>query len=125
MAYVMDQSDTGRKIRHFRKKTGLGLRDLAKLAELSPAAISAIERGKNSPTLATMHKILKALNTDFAEFFASPQQMEHEFVFPAEEMASLFDKNRKCTLVFPKREDILFEMSLETINTTKNGNENN
>jgi transcriptional regulator with XRE-family HTH domain len=111
----MQKADYGKKIRFFRKKAGLGLRDLAKLADLSPAAISAIERDRSSPTLATLHKILKALNTDFADFFSSEQTLDHAPVFAHEDMATISDKFRKYTLVFPKREDIQFSISMETI----------
>ncbi|HAL45674.1 MAG: hypothetical protein A2Y12_01695 [Planctomycetes bacterium GWF2_42_9] len=116
----MEQVEHGKKIRFFRKKAGLGLRDLAKSADLSPAAISAIERGRSSPTLATLHKILKALNTDFGEFFASGQTLDNAPVFAHEDMASVSDKFRKYTIVFPKREDIQFEISMETITAFEN-----
>ncbi|MFA6187115.1 MAG: helix-turn-helix domain-containing protein [Phycisphaerae bacterium] len=111
----MQQAEYGKKIRLFRKKAGLGLRNLANLAGLSPAAISAIEHDRSSPTLATLHKILKALNTDFADFFSSYQTLDHTPVFAHEDMTAISDKCRKYTLVFPKREDIQFEISMETI----------
>jgi len=94
---------------------GIGLRQLSSRAELSPAALSAIERGQSSPTLATLHKILSALETDFADFFALRPNPDNEMIFPAGEMNTLKDKNRTYTILFPKRKDIKFEVLLETI----------
>jgi mannose-6-phosphate isomerase-like protein (cupin superfamily) len=82
---------------------------------MSPAAISAIEREKSSPTLATMQKVLKALGTDFAEFFTQAGNFDSEPAFTADQMQELSDSNRTYTIVFPKREDIQFEMFHETI----------
>jgi transcriptional regulator with XRE-family HTH domain len=94
---------------------GIGLRQLSSRAELSPAALSAIERGQSSPTLASLHRILAALKTNFADFFTASSNPGSEMIFPAAEMSTLEDKYRRYTILFPKRKDIKFEVLLETI----------
>lgn len=65
----MEPKDLGRGIRNLRIESGIGLRQLSRMADISPASLTAIEKGQSSPVLATLHKVLKALGTDFAEFF--------------------------------------------------------
>ncbi len=111
----MELKDLGRHLRRLRSRSGIGLRELSVKAELSPAALSAIEREQNSPTLATLQKILAALGTNLADFFASRHDLADDSVFPAAEMHSLEDEFRTCTMLFPKRDDIQVEMVMETI----------
>jgi transcriptional regulator with XRE-family HTH domain len=111
----LEPKDLGKHLRRLRLQMGVGLRQLSSRAELSPAALSAIERGQSSPTLASLHRILAALKTDFADFFTSRPNPGNEMIFPAGEMSTLEDKYRKYTILFPKRKDIKFEAFLETI----------
>ena len=111
----MEPKELGRHLRRLRAQSGIGLRELSAKAELSPAALSAIEREQSSPTLATLHKILAALGTNFADFFASRHDLEDDTVFPAAEMHSLKDEFRTYTMLFPRRDDIQVEMVMETI----------
>ena len=66
----MESTDFGAAIQSLRTQKKVGLRELARRTKMSPASIVAIEKGTSSPNLATLHKILKALGTTFAEFFA-------------------------------------------------------
>jgi transcriptional regulator with XRE-family HTH domain len=111
----VESKDLGRHLRRLRTQSGIGLRELSAKAELSPAALSAIEREQNSPTLATLQKILAALGTSFADFFATRNDLADDSVFPAAEMHSLEDEFRTSTMLFPKRADIQVEMVMETI----------
>ena len=105
----------GREILRFRKTTGLSLREVSRRAELAPASLSAVERGISSPTLATLERILKAMGTDLAEFFASCPETPEAPVFRASDMKPVRDTQREYTLLFPKREDIKFEIVRESI----------
>ena len=111
----MDVADCGRHIVQLRKERGIGLRELSRTAGLSPASLSAIEKGQSSPTLATLHKVLKALETDFAEFFAGAPGMDDSPAFHAADMRTIEDIHRRYVLLFPKRDDLRFEMIHETI----------
>jgi transcriptional regulator with XRE-family HTH domain len=107
--------DLAKAIRLRRMRAGMTLRQLSRSAGIATASLSAIERGESSPTLALLHKIVNALGTDFAEFFAASSVPGDEWVFPAEGMRSVQDKSRKYLFVLPKRKDIKFEMILETL----------
>jgi len=111
----MDLKELGRTIRRLRIEAGIGLRQLARLAGVSPASITAIEKGHSSPTLATLHKVLKALGTDFAEFFAHSPENPQTPVFSSKTMRSVADKHREYIFLLPKRQDMRFEIIHETI----------
>jgi transcriptional regulator with XRE-family HTH domain len=49
--------DLGPKLRALRKRRGLSLRTLAALCGLSANTISLVERGKTSPSVATLHRL--------------------------------------------------------------------
>ena len=59
----------GREIRLYRKKIGLNLAELAKLAGLSTGMLSKIETGNTSPSLGTLQSLSKALNVPITGFF--------------------------------------------------------
>ncbi len=63
--------DVGNTIRNYRVSQNLSLRDLSKISNLSINALSKIERGENSPTVASLHKIASALNVFVSNFFVS------------------------------------------------------
>ncbi len=59
----------GEKLRKLRVERNISQRDLAKLANLSPNAISLIERDETSPSVATLQSLANALNVRMAYFF--------------------------------------------------------
>jgi len=61
--------NVGRKIRHLRKEHQLTIRQLATGCDLSPNAISLIERGEVAPTVATLCKIAYALGVSASSLF--------------------------------------------------------
>ena len=111
----MSGDNFGSTIRQMRLETRIGLRELSRLAEISPASLNAIEKGRSSPTLATLHKILKALGTSFAEFFANSNGPSQTPVFARKQMHSAADKHRQYVFLTPAREDMKFQMVHETI----------
>jgi transcriptional regulator with XRE-family HTH domain/SAM-dependent methyltransferase len=58
-------SAIGKKVAHLRRKRGLTLAGLAELSSVSKASISAIENGKNNPTIDTLWNIAVALGVEF------------------------------------------------------------
>ena len=109
----------GQDIEKLRQKAGISLRELSRRADMSPAALSAIENGLSSPTLATLEKILRGLGTSFASFFTALNAEDNECVFRASNMSSVSDANRTYTLLFPKRDDLKFEIISEIISPTE------
>ena len=110
----MDPVSVGQAIRALRMQKRVGLRELCRNAEISPATLSAIEGGHSSPTLATMHRILRVLGTDFATFFTNNTGPADSPVFRADQMTQISDGQRQCTFLFPRRANIRFTMARET-----------
>lgn len=109
----MNANTYGQDILRLRQRQGISLRELSRRADLSPASLSAIENGKVSPTLITLHKILAALGTSFAAFFTTEQTGRAESVFFSQQMQSIEGKERQYTMLLPKRDDIHVEMIRE------------
>jgi transcriptional regulator with XRE-family HTH domain len=66
--------DIGARIRVCREQRGLSLRALADRCGLSINAISLIERGQNSPTVASLHLLASALGVKITDFLEEPRQ---------------------------------------------------
>jgi len=115
----MDPIEGGKRLKSLRVKAKLGLRELSRKADIAPASLSAIEKGLSSPTLGTLHKVLKALSTDFPTFFAGPSQVNGSPIFRAADMKVAEDAYRKYVFCLPKGKDFRFEILLETIFPTE------
>jgi transcriptional regulator with XRE-family HTH domain len=63
------EPNVGLRIRSFRERQGYSLRAVAERCGLSINAISQIERGENSPTVSTLHRLAMALNVSITDFF--------------------------------------------------------
>ncbi len=66
--------DVGRRIRELRERRGLSLRALAEQSDLSVNAVSLIERGVSSPTVATLHRLAAALGVRIVDLFGPEQE---------------------------------------------------
>ena len=62
--------NVGDRLRKLREMYGLSQRALAKKAGVTNGIISMIEKNSNSPSLATLKKILDAIPIPLSEFFA-------------------------------------------------------
>lgn len=71
--------DIGQRIRALREQRELSLRALSEECGLSFNAISRIERGENSPTVSTLHRLATALGVPITSFFR--QEAERMTVF--------------------------------------------
>jgi transcriptional regulator with XRE-family HTH domain len=63
--------NVGARIRELRKDRGLSLRALAELSGLSLNAVSRIERGESSPTVASLFSLATALQVHIADLFTT------------------------------------------------------
>jgi transcriptional regulator with XRE-family HTH domain len=59
----------GEKVRQYRKIKGLSQEELAALVGVSAETVGNIERAKHAPSLATLEKILAALEVTASSFF--------------------------------------------------------
>ncbi len=105
----------GSRLKRLRTAQGLSLRQLAERAGVTPSYLSAAERGKLSPTIALLGRVLAALDTDLAAFFTAAQAEEARFVFRHSTMQSVDDGGRRYTFVLPKRPDLRLEVLEETL----------
>lgn len=69
MMAELSEPNVGVCLRSLRDQQGLSLRALAERCGLSTNAISLIERGENSPTVSTLHRLATALNVPITDFF--------------------------------------------------------
>jgi len=112
------EAEPGRNLRVLRTRCGLSIRRLAEQSGVTAGMISCIERDKSSPSIVTLKKILAALGTDLATFFASEEVEQEGPVFPREKMKAINDAERSYTFVFPKRDDVQVEMLDECMRPT-------
>ena len=67
--------DVGERIKYFRHKKGLSQEKLAWSADVNPAFLGELERGRKSPTIKTLEKITDALEISLAELFTGPSEL--------------------------------------------------
>ena len=65
----MKEPNVGQMIKSLRDKQKLSLRALAELSNISTNAISKIERGDTSPTVASLHQLADALGVHITDLF--------------------------------------------------------
>lgn len=99
-----------RMLVRLRKKQGVSLRQLSRKAGLSSASLFAIEKGRCSPTMATLHKLLRAMGTNFTDFFGALAPATTASVFRGSKAHTVDDKLRHAVFHFPKRQDLKFEI---------------
>jgi transcriptional regulator with XRE-family HTH domain len=105
------KAETAQKLRELRLRSGLTLRDLSAKSGIAPSYLSNLERGANSPTLATLHKILTAMGADLETFFGpSHDNAAAGCVFKRENMRTVTDAARQYTFLLPRRPDIKAEI---------------
>jgi transcriptional regulator with XRE-family HTH domain len=63
----------GGRLRHARRMAGLTLLQLAQRAHCSDSLISKIEKGNATPSLATLHRLAVALNSNIAALTSAAQ----------------------------------------------------
>ncbi|WP_373599352.1 helix-turn-helix domain-containing protein [Paraclostridium bifermentans] len=106
----MDNIDIGEKISHIRKQKSLSIRDLAKLADVTPSLLSQLERGLSNPSLNTIKAISKALDVPLFTFFIDEVDNKELIV----------RKDNRKKVIFPKNNDIVFEvLSPESANSVE------
>lgn len=63
----------GARVREIRMTTGVSLRELARRLALSPATITALEKGRTTMSVDRLHEIASALGVSPADLFATGQ----------------------------------------------------
>lgn len=111
--------EVGHRIQLLRKRSGLSIRELAARSGVAAGMISYVERGRNSPSLATLQKILSALGADLGRFFANQRSDSAGPVFPREQMPTVSDRERSYTILLARKPGIRLEMFDEELRPTR------
>jgi len=81
--------NVGERLRTLREMYGLSQRALAKKAGVTNGIISMIEMNRNSPSLATLKKILDAIPISFSEFFTVDNNSRAQTVYKAGDLLEI------------------------------------
>ncbi len=81
--------DLGRRLRAVREGRGLSQRELARRAGVTNGTISLIEQNKNSPSVASLKKVLDGIPMSLAEFFSRDLPPQEQVFFETSELVSL------------------------------------
>jgi transcriptional regulator with XRE-family HTH domain len=81
--------NVGERLRTLREMYGMSQRALAKKAGVTNGIISMIEKNRNSPSLATLKKILDAIPMPFSEFFAEGEDRQLKTFYKAADLSEI------------------------------------
>jgi len=81
--------DVGERLRTLREMYGMSQRALAKKAGVTNGIISMIEKNRNSPSLATLKKILDAIPIPLSEFFSEGEDPKLKTFYKAADLSEI------------------------------------
>lgn len=98
--------DVGARLKEIRVAAGLSQRELAARAGVTHGLISMIEQNKNSPSVASLRKILGGVSMTMVDFFHEEAEERHKVFFNPDELIDLTSrlgringkKNKRMTL---------------------------
>lgn len=96
----MNDLNIGEKIAQYRKNKNLSIRELAKMAEVTPSLLSQIERGLANPSVNSLKSIANALHEPLFSFFTS-EVIRKDLIVRA--------SNRKKVII-PGGDDVIYEI---------------
>lgn len=86
-----DQS-LGERLKGMRVDRGLSQRELAKKSGIANTTISLIEKGKMSPSLSSIKKILDGLSITLSDFFSDNVTHERQTIYRKDQLKVLTDQ---------------------------------
>lgn len=102
----MNDLNIGEKIAQYRKSRDLSIRDLAKLAEVTPSLLSQIERGLANPSVNSLKSIANALNAPLFTFFTS-EVVKEDLIIRG---------NNRKKVILPGADNVIYEMLSPVVN---------
>ncbi len=96
----MQDVNIGKKILEYRKSKNLSIRELAKLAQVTPSLLSQIERGLANPSINTLKIISKSLDVPVFTFFMASVDTN--------DLVVRGDKRKK--MIFPESNNFTYEL---------------
>lgn len=96
----MNDLNIGEKIAQYRKSKDLSIRQLARLADVTPSLLSQIERGLANPSVNSLKSIANALNAPLFTFFTSEVIKEDLIV----------RGNNRKKVILPGADNVIYEI---------------
>jgi transcriptional regulator with XRE-family HTH domain len=84
--------DVGARLKEIRLAAGLSQRDLAIRAGVTHGLISMIEQNRNSPSVASLRRILGGVSMTMADFFRESAREKHKVFYGPNELIDLTSK---------------------------------
>ncbi len=84
-----EEDDVGVRLRALRTSYGMSQRELARRTGVPNGTISMIEKGRVSPSIASLKRIAAGLSMSLAEFFSVEAQPEADVFFDASELEEI------------------------------------
>lgn len=81
--------DVGARLRAIREQQGLSQRQLAIRAGVTNGTISLIEQNRNSPSVASLRKVLQGIPMTLADFFATELPSQEKIFFKPDDLVEL------------------------------------
>jgi len=81
----------GPRLRALRGERGFSIRALAKRSGLTHPFLSLVERNQTSPSVASLKRILAALDTTLSDFFSPKDSLERVAFYKSDELVELAD----------------------------------
>ena len=103
------------RLKVWRTDRGHSIRALAGISGVSASMISKIEAGKVSPSVATLSKLVEAMNAELHEFFggAGRADASERIVFKHSDMVVAGDDDRLWKFAFPQHPMIRAQLTYE------------
>ena len=106
-----ETNDVGARLKDLRTRGRLSLRQLGDRCGVTASYLSNLERGRSSPTLVTLSRVLHALGSDLESFFTDATTPHSTGpVFRRSDMRSAADVRRHYTFCLPRQESIKIQM---------------
>lgn len=103
----------GARLRLVREKAGLTQRDLAKRSGITNTTISLIEQEAHSPSLASLHRLLSAVQISMADFFALPISRQNVLFHDPEDLMVVSRGAADLRVMSAERRDKTLQMFFE------------
>ncbi|MEY9165734.1 transcriptional regulator with XRE-family HTH domain [Sinorhizobium fredii] len=103
----------GARLKAVREQAGLSQRELAKRANVTNSTVSLIEQESHAPSLASLHRILKAIPISMADFFALPVSKQNVLFYDADDLAVVTRGKVDMRVMGSERRDKKLQMFIE------------
>jgi len=102
--------ELGQKIKELRSGKGMTLEELSQLSGVSQSLLSMIERNLSAPTVRTLERIVKALETTISHVYMEMEAESSNGDVPRKKAAVIKKSERKQLVLGPERAQAHYEL---------------